>query len=281
MPFWKCAVLALLVPRLACAEDFDEPEQIVNELPPDDADEVMGDSISPEQLRKIHSKMDADGNGKVSLDEVLQFSDKIRKIVAIKDIETVLEVMDSDKDGKMSMDEFMKDTEQWSQDAEDQNEALAQKTAEEKKFKIADADFDGVLSKAEIPALFYPETHEGVLQIAAQHALDRKDTDKDGLLTFKEFWKGEGEAPGASDEAVADFKKLDKDASGKLDLEELKPWESGRFHTMVSLQKFVETHDRDNDLHLTSEEIAAAHSMKPGSDAHYYLREMAEHHDEL
>jgi len=155
------------------------------------------------------------------------------------------------------------------------------KLRRKKKFKIADADFDGVLSKAEIPALFYPETHEGVLQIAAQHTLDQKDTDKDGLLSFKEFWGVEGEALDASDEAMADFKKLDKDASGKLDLEELKPWESGRFHTMVSLQKFVETHDRDNDLHLTSEEIAAAHSMKPGSDAHYYLREMAEHHDEL
>merc|ERR1719195_125378 len=170
---------------------------------------------------------------------------------------------------------------QWGEE-DDKDEASKRKAVEGEKFKAADADGDGLLSEVELPALFYPETHDGVLQIAAQSTLGQKDIDKDGLLTAKEFWEGdqvEGEEIAASEEETADFRKLDKDGSGKLDLEELKAWESGRFHTHQAMQSFFEKADTNNDLHLSAEELAAAHGIISGSDAQYHFVEWAEHHE--
>mmetsp|Transcript_131760 Transcript_131760/g.262926 ORF Transcript_131760/g.262926 Transcript_131760/m.262926 type:complete len:286 (-) Transcript_131760:293-1150(-) len=284
MPVWKCALLAFLaIPRYACAEGDSDPEQKVEELPTDDTDESLADSLRPEQLQKMHSKMDADNNGKVSLNELLEFSHATRKHIAAKDIKTVFDEMDSDKDGKISLVELFNDIDKMAEhddkgEHDDKDEASRRKAVEEEKFKAADADGDGFLSKVELPALFYPELHEGVLQIAAQSTLAEKDKDKDGLLTEKEFWEDhvEGELVG---EATTDFRKLDKDGSGTLDLEELKAWESGHFHTTEALQKLVEAADKDHDLHLTSDEMAAAHSTIAGSDAHYHFMEWAEHHE--
>jgi Ca2+-binding EF-hand superfamily protein len=277
MPFWKCAVLAILaIPRYACLEGEDEPEQ-------DDPDQAAQDDpenmLSPEQLHKIMSKIDADSNGKVSLDEVLQFSDLTQKQIAGKESKNILEEIDSDKDAKISLEELMNS---FGESDPGDKEVTARKAVEEKKFKAADADGDGLLNEVELSALYYPETHEGVLQIATQYTLETKDTDKDGFLTAKEFWEGDqvaGEEIGASEEEAAEFKTLDKDGSGNLDLEELKPWESGRHHVIQSMQKLFEAADTDKDQHMTAEEVVA-HTGMAGTDTHYHFAEWVEHHEQ-
>jgi len=78
---------------------------------------------------------------------------------------------------------------------------------------------------------------------------------------------------------MAEFKKLDKDGSGTLDVDELKHWESERFHTIEAMKKLMEIADKDNDLHLTLEEIDAAYSTISSSDAQYHFMEWAENHE--
>jgi len=82
-----------------------------------------------------------------------------------------------------------------------------------------------------------------------------------------------------SEEGKRDFKTLDKDGNGQLNLEELKVWESGDYHTIQAMEKFMETADKDNDLHVTSEEIVAARDSMVDSDAHYQFLDWAEHHE--
>merc|ERR1719188_124817 len=214
--------------------------------------------------------------------EIMGFSDEMRKHIAKKDIGSVLEEMDTDKDGKLSLPELLKDMEQWGEGEEDKKERDGRIELETQKFKIADENGDGFLEIKELPSLFYPETHDGVLQITAQSTLQSKDTDGDGKLTPKEFWEGDvadSEDLAISEEEQSDFKKLDLDGDGKLDLRELKSWESGRFHTEEAMKKLFELADRDNDMHVTKEEFDDAREQIAGTDAQYHLMEWAEHHE--
>lgn len=250
----------------------------------DDFDDgIEQDALSEEQLRTIHHKMDGNGDGKASMVEILAFSDAVRKQIAVKDITTVLDEMDQDKDGKLSLDELIKDIEMWGDDDEqDEKESATRKEAERAKFALADVDKNGLLDIEELPALFYPETHEGVLDLTARQTLHQKDSDGDGLLDLKEFWEGDaldGEELGITDEEKADFGKLDTDNSGKLDLKELKVWESGRFHTEEAMKSLFELADRDSDMHVTAAELGAAREQIAGSDAQYHLMEWAEHYE--
>merc|ERR1712008_58824 len=64
-----------------------------------------------------------------------------------------------------------------------------------------------------------------------------------------------------------------------LEKPSMKVWESGDYHTIQAMEKFMETADKDNDLHVTSEEIVAARDSMVDSDAHYQFLDWAEHHE--
>lgn len=252
-------------------------------MPPEDEAAPDQDALTHDQISGLHGKMDTDKDGKISMSEIMKYSEAMRGMIAKKDVKTVLDEMDGDKDGKLSLAELIKDMDQWGEgDEEDKKEAIARKELEEQKFKIADANGDGFVDEQELPALFYPETHDGVLELTAKATMSQKDTDKDGYLSLLEFWEGDqvdGEELSISDEEKADFKTLDKDGNGKLDLQELKVWESGRFHTEEAMRKMFEMADKDHDMHITAEELSAAREQIAGSDAQYHLMEWAEHNE--
>ena len=67
---------------------------------PDDQD-IAEEAMSPEQLRALHAKFDQNGDGKVSLSEVLDFARHMSKVIAGKDVSAILEEIDTDKDGNL------------------------------------------------------------------------------------------------------------------------------------------------------------------------------------
>jgi len=263
----------------------DEPQEGFEDL-------NEGDILSPEQLRKLHIKMDADANRKLSLDEVLDFIFDTRKSAAVKESKRALTELDGDKDGKVSMEELWKDSTSVDGgaglDGQETGSHDAYRDLEEKKFKMADGNQDGLLDETELAAFLHPDVYDHVLQVLAQHTMEEKDHDKDGFLTFDEFWKpatdpSDSENPEvlpAEDADLQMFKKLDKDGSDQLDLKEMLAWESGHIHTVEAMKKFVQMADQDKDQHLDLRELQEAHGGNEEDDeAKYYFLEVGQHHE--
>jgi len=251
----------------------------------DYADEdIEEDALSADQLRRMHTKFDLNGDGKVSLSEVMSFSESVGKAIAGKDIGAILEEIDTSKDGRLSLEEHLNDIHNQADggDEEEMKELANRKQVETAKFHAADSNGDNVLDHGEVASLFYPEIHEGVLSVTVQETMRQKDLNKDGKLTPREFWEtdeADGDVMDLSEEEKADFAKLDTNGDGTLDVNELKGWESGRFHTEDAMKKLFELADKDSDMHLTADELASAREQIAASDAQYHLIEWAEHHE--
>eukprot|EP00931_Biecheleriopsis_adriatica_P106102 TRINITY_DN80615_c0_g1_i1.p1 TRINITY_DN80615_c0_g1~~TRINITY_DN80615_c0_g1_i1.p1 ORF type:complete len:302 (+),score=87.79 TRINITY_DN80615_c0_g1_i1:104-907(+) len=264
-------VLAVAVPGFAQAP---EPEEAVD-----------SDTLSVHQLGKLHGLVDTNRDGKLGLEELLSFAKQTRVGLAAKDVAELIKEMDSDgPDGKLSFEEIQAHDSQplESMDEEERKEMEGWRAAEQLKFAAADTDGDGLLSEDEIPGLFYPELNDAVLHLTAESTLRSKDLDKDGELSLHEFWEGDvamDENSQVYDEERTEFDLLDKDKNGKLNVEELKAWESGNHHTEGALKQLLKQADKNSDSHLTVEELTDAREAIGGSDAAYHLLEWAEHHE--
>jgi len=272
MPFLKAALLALLLvfPGFTLAEEAEDAPEMHVMTEEAAADEPPEMGLTPEKLLKLHAKADADGNGKLSMDEILQFLHTGRKSASATSSKPAMELMDGNKDGKISLEELLQDM-----TSEEGHEE--QKVREVEKFKVADGNNDGLLDEMEFAAFSNPDLHDHVLQVAARHTMEDRDRDHDGFLTFDEWWNDENVQ--ADGEDMQTFKQLDKDGSGKLDLKELLAWESGHVHTAEAMESFMQHADKDKDQHMTLEELQEAHGGDDEHDTKIYFVEMAQHHE--
>jgi len=267
------------------------------EVEQEDLDSVWTDEhISSEQIRALHKKIDASADGKVSLEEMLQFAKLARRDIAAKDATHVIEEMDTDKDGKLSVDELVDGT--FGHDMPEDVDVpkstdpgiLAQeenlkndKELERQKFKLADKNGDGFLDKDELPHALFPELHEGVSHLTASDAVKSKDKNGDGELSPDEFW--EYEDVDAKDlqeqeaERKAEFEKLDLDKNGKLSVKEYTPWYAGSYHTDEAMRHLFEIADEDGDHHLTALELDNARAAVANSEATSHMMEWAVHYE--
>mmetsp|Transcript_11288 Transcript_11288/g.24880 ORF Transcript_11288/g.24880 Transcript_11288/m.24880 type:complete len:272 (-) Transcript_11288:52-867(-) len=248
-----------------------------------DDEDIEEEMLTDEQLRALHQKFDQDGNGKVSLAEIMAFASEMGRSIAARDISAILEEIDLDKDGKLSLEEHLTDIENQAEggDEEEKQEMRNRKRIEEDKFMAADVNQDKVLDVDEVASLFYPETHEGVLAVTVAETMRQKDRNQDGKLSPREFWEveGTGEDAELTEEEKQDFAKLDLNGDGVIDMSELRLWESGKFHTEEAMKAIFESADKDNDLHITADELTQAKSTIALGDAQYHLLEWAEHNE--
>lgn len=275
-------------------EVADDEQDDADEEPTEEEDSVWTDEqITSDQMRNLHKKVDANDDGKVSLAEVMDFAKQARHAIVAKETGALFDEMDSDKDGKVSLDELLDNTfgapmpedvklpEPDAQQAAEEERIKKEKELEKQKFKLADKNGDGFLDQDELPAAFYPETHDGVLALTAAAALKSKDKDGDGELSPAEFWENEDEDVDEATQAdqKADFEKLDLDKNGKLNLDEFKAWESGHFHTSDAMNSLFEVADEDKDDELTADEVDDARQMLANSMASSQMQEWVEHYE--
>eukprot|EP00929_Paragymnodinium_shiwhaense_P114825 TRINITY_DN83340_c0_g1_i1.p1 TRINITY_DN83340_c0_g1~~TRINITY_DN83340_c0_g1_i1.p1 ORF type:complete len:277 (+),score=89.42 TRINITY_DN83340_c0_g1_i1:61-891(+) len=249
-----------------------------------DENDVEDDVLTTEQMRKLHQRMDLNGDGRVSLAESLQYAVQTGRAIASKDVGAILDELDTSKDGRLSLDEHVQDIKNQAEggDEQEMKELQSRLAVEKEKFTAADGNSDGFLDQEELASLFYPETHDGVLEVTVRETMRQKDRNGDGKLSAHEFWEADpndGDDGQLTDEEKVDFEKLDANHDGSLSIEELRAWESGRFHTEEAMKSLFDIGDKDSDMHMTADELVAAREQIALSDAHYHLIEWAEHHE--
>lgn len=258
-------------------EEEDENEEEVEHGDGEEEMEVEdppNEPLSNEQLRSLHKGFDKDGNGRASLAEVMVFANHMVKQASQKDVDMYLGEVDRNKDGKLSLDEYMKEIREGETEGETEDPELSKmheerRTVEESKFVAADSDGDKVLDANEFPGLFFPETNEKVLNVEVQETMKERDTNKDGKLTLAEFFEVPVEEVDDHDKET--FAKLDKDHDGKLDVSEMKSWETGQYQTQEALQELLKVADKDKDGHMTVEELIQAREAISDLEAHQHL----------
>lgn len=309
MIIWKTAFLVLLLalPRFALADDdADAPQLPDNVVAESDDEEAASDDedgteepeetppnpeeprATREQLETLHAKVDADRNGKLSVDEVLQHLHEIRKSISVRSGKELFEALDADNDRKVSLDELMKEMYgEYVDEVDDEKEKetlTVRKAHDEKKFKAADGSNDGQLDELELAAFFAPELHDNVVQVATQNLIEERDKNNDGVLQFHEFAESMGAVgsdPMLEDKEMAWFTRMDKDEDGKIGVDELLPWHAGHVMTTEAIENFMKLADSDGDHHMTIEELHTANdgNDEEHSEARGYFMEMVQHHE--
>merc|ERR1712032_27263 len=97
-----------------------------------------------------------------------------------------------------------------------------------------------------------------------------------------EFWEidpADGDDGEMLEGGQRDFAKLDSDGNGFLSAEELRVWESGRFHLEEAMKSLFEMADSDSDMHVTADELDSVRQRVGDTDAHFHLVKWAEHHE--
>jgi len=253
---------------------------------PDGAEEEDGNEqfppLSPEQATALHKTMDGNANGKVSLAELTDFAQKMRRKMAQIELNDVLAGMDLDKDKKLDFKEFLGDPGKHPE--ETQNEKAAE-------FRELDANNDKLLDADELTMLFQHHTNDKTEDSLTAIAMKDKDKDKNGKLSLTEFYghlypdePDEEDEPVVLTETDKDvFNTLDLDGDNSLTLKELKAWESGSFQSEAAVKKIFATADKDKDNHVTAVELEAAReelASDPDVDGQMYLTMWADHHKE-
>jgi Ca2+-binding EF-hand superfamily protein len=282
----------------AMSDDGDDTEASNGDV---DDDEVSDEDLksvweenplTSEQIIQLHKKMDSNGDGKVSAEELDVFTKSTRTAILKKETEVVFEQTDENKDGKISLEELLEanfgsipdDEPQIEEEKEHIENQKKGREEETEKFKLADVNKDNFLDKDELTTVFYPEIDHKMLEYTAALGLKAKDKDGDGLLTPEEFW-GDADPvdPDSADQEnydtnKEDFAKLDLDKDGKLNLKEILGWESGAYHMDSAMEQFFHVADDDEDKHISREELVKAREPLANSPASGHLMSWAEHY---
>jgi len=265
-------------------EEEEDEEEGENQLRYSE-DKGENDKVSEEQLRKLHKTLDANKDGKVSTQEVIDHAAIVYGKVRNHEVGSMFDEIDSTKDGHMSLEEHIAEFDE-NYDGTPEGKELEKQHGIDK-FHAADLNNDGKLDKDELTHLMHPDTHPEVLEIHAVEEMRKRDTNKDGKLS-KDEWNvdatpGEHQAhnPDHEHDPEADFASLDEDKSGFISLDELRHWESGLFHSNDAINKLILLADKDHDGFLSENELAGIADDLEGHEALPHLLDMAIHDEEL
>lgn len=245
-----------------------------------DGEEAEGDeeghaaqeAVSAEQLAKLHELFDKDGDGKVSKQEIMDFSKSVAGAMALRLAHFYLESfgLHSD-DGKITLEMHLQSLREVHNETSPEKYRLSEEL-ESNKFHISDKDKDGFLDDEELAGLIEPGAEPAVLDVVIADTYKRFDTDKDGKLQATEF-----AALDPENDLTAEFAELDKDHSLALEDPEIRHFESGTYLIERAMDKLIKVADKDGDGYISAEEITDAVEDIIDSEAHDHLLEWAEH----
>ncbi|ESN99878.1 hypothetical protein HELRODRAFT_185810 [Helobdella robusta] len=162
---------------------------------------------------------------------------------------------------------------------------------DERRWKRADVDGDGELSKDEFKAFIHPEEFQHTADLAGIETMEDVDKNKDGKVTIEEYigdlWPRSTEED-EDDEEEPDWVRKertyfaehrDQNKDGFMDLEEVQEWISPKDfnNAAVESEHLINEADQDQDGKLTMSEILDNYSIFVGSQATDYGEALVRH----
>ncbi|XP_023933064.1 calumenin-A-like [Lingula anatina] len=237
---------------------------------------------SKERLSKIIDKIDRNQDGQVSEEELKEWIQHVQKRYVYQDTERQW-VQDQKVEGdKLTWEAYKDRTYGFLKDGRDTKAGDSgydykdMMDRDERRFKKADADGDGALTKDEFANFLHPEEAEHMREIVVLETMEDIDKDKDGKISLQEYigdmW------PNKDDEEEPDWVKnereqfgayRDKNKDGYMDKDEVKDWiiPPDYDHSEAEAKHLIHESDRDKDGQLTKEEILDKYDLFVGSQA--------------
>lgn len=255
------------------------------------------DDLTPEQSKEklgvIVDKIDTDKDGFVSEKEMIAWIKYIQKSYVSEDAKHQWENMEKKDKNVMSWDDYAKVTYgEHTDDLPDGDDTFSYSTMKERdarRFKMADTNYDDVLSFSEYVDFLHPEDAEHMRDIVVMETIEDIDKDKDGIISESEYIgdmysEPEDEEPDwvvTEREHFSKWRDLNKD--GVMDKDEVRHWimPDDYDHAQAESKHLIYEADGDKDGKLTKAEILEKYDLFVGSQATDFGEALTKTHDEF
>ncbi|XP_053978823.1 reticulocalbin-2 isoform X2 [Hylaeus anthracinus] len=242
---------------------------------------------SKRRLGILLTKMDLNNDTFIERNELKAWILRSFSMLSTEESQDRLEETDENEDGKITWNEILQDT--YGSDPEDLAEDYKIINDDKQTFEAADIDGNGYLDKEEFKAYTHPEETPRMFPLLLRQALDDKDTDKDGFISFQEFIGNRAKTENKEWLLIEKDKfdyEHDKNGDGRLDSDEILSWlvPSNEEIADDEVDHLFAASDDDHDNRLSFDEILDHHDAFVGSEATDYgehLQDIERFQDEL
>ncbi|XP_003966417.2 reticulocalbin-3 isoform X2 [Takifugu rubripes] len=224
---------------------------------------------SKEKLAKIVDRIDTDKDGYVSHAELHYWIKHRQRRYIEENVNKNWKDYDKNQDDKIGWEEYKNTTygyylgEEFD-DVEDKATYQSMLTRDERRFKNADQDGDGIATREEFTAFLHPEEFEYMKDVVVQETVEDIDKDGDGKINLNEYIgdmytpeSGESEPDWVQTEKkhFSEFRDTNKD--GYLDAAEVADWilPGEVDHADNEAKHLIHETDTDKDGFLTLSEM--------------------------
>ncbi|XP_074511174.1 reticulocalbin-3 isoform X1 [Sebastes fasciatus] len=257
------------------------------------------DQLTPEEskdkLAKIVDRIDTDKDGYINHLELHYWIKHRQRRYIEENVNKHWKDYDQNRDGKIGWEEYKNTTygyylDDEFHDVDDKATYKSLLTRDERRFRTADRDGDGIATREEFTAFLHPEEFDYMRGVAVQETVEDIDKDGDGRINLAEYIgdmyspeNGESEPEWVLTERKQFYEFRDTNKDGYMDAEEVANWVlPGEVdHADNEAKHLIHETDADKDQKITKKEILANWNMFVGSQATNYGEDLTKRHDEL
>lgn len=254
------------------------------------------DNLTPDQskerLAKLVPVIDKNADDSITEEELKDHINFMQKRYVANDVERTWKSYSEEKvaSGNLKWEDYREMVYGPPEGQDLSDEYAHMLTRDERRWKVADEDSDGALSKAEYGCFMHPEDCDHMREIVVLETMEDIDKSKDGKVSLDEYIGDmyrpedypelEGKEPEWVESERGMFKEQrDKDGNGELDMEEMKEWIMPKDfdHADAEAKHLIHMADDNKDGALDKDEILAHYDVFVGSQATDYGEQLKQH----